>query len=316
MNNDVGTKLFMDAFYKYIEENDIEVTDDNINDLLHTFMDIYNEERRLILSGKKKKSDEEKISDLLEEATTCGDTKRAKQLVKRALKINPDHISAQLVWLDLLDDPIAQLEKLKEIQVKEKQRIAYFEKETGDKIDNYYLDLEGRDYLHILFDLCQTYLKCGMYRRALEVATEGVQLDPMDHPVFHNDIIALLLHLEDYEEVEQWLKGYQIKTPACLLFESIYSYKQEDLVGAKNKIEELCETAPNTRKILLQERISDRVIEKMMFDDSGVDLQEFMDIIRSYPFLFIENAYFDWMLKVMKKYKRATNKKQENILLN
>ena len=305
MNNDVGTKLFMEAFYKYIEENDIEVTDDNINDLLHTFMEIYNEDRRLILSGKKKKSDEEKIADLLEEATTSGDTKRAKQLVKRALKINPDHISAQLVWLDLLDDPIAQLEKLKELQAKEKQRIAYFEKETGQTIDNYYLDLEGRDYLHILFDLCQTYLKCGMYRRALEVAIEGVQLDPMDHPVFHNDVIALLLHLEDYEEVEQWLKGYQIRTPACLLFESIFSYKQEDLVSAQNKIEELCETAPNARKILLQEKISDRAIEKMMFDDSGVDLQEFMDIIRSYPFLFSENAYFDWMLKIMKKYKKV-----------
>lgn len=92
--------MFVEAFHKYANENNIELTEENINEYLQEFMEIYNQERRKILSGQLPKSDDEKIADLLEEENGC-EYIEAKRLVKKALKINPNHICAQLTMISL-----------------------------------------------------------------------------------------------------------------------------------------------------------------------------------------------------------------------
>ena len=106
MNKDIGTRLFMSAFEKYIEEQNIEITEDNMNDVLQEFITIYNDERMQIMSGKKEASDEEKIADLLDRAGACEDAKKAKQYVKKALKINPDDVGANLFLIHLENEPV------------------------------------------------------------------------------------------------------------------------------------------------------------------------------------------------------------------
>lgn len=318
MNKDIGTRLFMSAFEKYIEEQNIEITEDNMNDVLQEFITIYNDERMQIMSGKKEASDEEKIADLLDKAGTCEDAKKAKQYVKKALKINPDDVGANLFLIHLENNPVDQIEPLLELCVKEKQRLEYYQKETNEKIDNYYLDIEGRDYLHILFDMCQNYQKCGMFKKALEVAKEAIELDDLDHGAFHNDVISINLYFENYEETEQWLKGYQVPTPASCLFTSINAYKQGDLDKAVDQIEYLCENWPDISRLMCQDRLSEKTLEKMMTSENAMDMHEFMDIIHSCGFLFAENAYIDWMIEKMRQYKKkkTAKRKQQKSLLN
>ena len=166
------------------------------------------------------KSDDEKIADLLDEAYESSENK-AKKLVKKALEINPNHIPAQLFAIQFENNTVNRLIKLTELEEKERKRIEQYQLETGDTIENYHLDLNGRDYLKVVFELSQEFLVAGMYERAREVAKYGISLDSMDHPGFHKTIISLSLLLEDYEEAYSWLEGYEYDTPTSLLFNAI-----------------------------------------------------------------------------------------------
>lgn len=316
MNRDLGTKLFMEAFESYVHDNRIELNDSNMNDVLQKFIVIYNKDREKIINGEKSKSLEEKIADLLDEAAMSENAKKARSYVKKALKLNPDHIGAQLFLIDLEDSQIDKIGKLLELQAREKQRVDYFQREMGEEWDNYYLNIEGRDYLHILFDLCQTYIKCGMYNKALSVAIEAIHLDDLDHASFHNDVISILLYLEQFEEAEVWLNGYQVETPTKLLFDIVYNYKLGDLELAQDKVEQLSKEYPMIRKLMLQIKISERSIEKMLMSEQSQYIHEFMDVLRSSAYLFAENTMFDWIIDQMRKFKKTPNNKKGNILLN
>ena len=63
-----------------------------------------------------------KVTDLLDEAAMSENAKKARSYVKKALKLNPDHIGAQLFLIDLEDSQIDKIGKLLELQAREKQR--------------------------------------------------------------------------------------------------------------------------------------------------------------------------------------------------
>ena len=312
MHRDIGTKLFMEAFDRYIEETGIELTEENANEIFRQFMEIYNEERRLINAGEIEKSDDEKIADLLEEAFESGESK-AKKLVKKALEINPNHIPAQLFALQFEKNVIKRLEMLTTLEEKERNRLEQHHLDTGYEIDNYHLDLKGRDYLKIIFELCQEFLIAGMYARAREVAMYGVTLDDMDHPGFHKMIISLSLLLEDYEEAQSWLDGYEFDTPTSLLYKAILEYKQFDIPEATKYIHQICEKFPDVKRVMTQ-NLSEATIERMMVSDQSIYIEQFMQTIQECDFLFKENAMLDWMIETMKSYKKPKKEKTKTIL--
>lgn len=312
MHRDIGTKLFMESFNRYIEENGIELTEENADNILHEFMHIYNANRRKIMAGEIEKSDDEKISDLLEEAYEASETK-AKKLVKKALEINPDHIPAQLLAIQLENNAMNQLIKLTALEEKERVRLEKECLETGYEIDNYHLDLKGRDYLKIVFELCQQFIIMGMYARAREVAMYGLTLDDMDHPGFHKIIISLSLLLEDYEEAYSWLEGYEYDTPTSLLYKAILEYKQFEIDKAIKYIHQICEKYPDVKKSVTQ-NLSDSTIERIMMSDNAIYFQQFVETLQECSFLFNENAMFDWMIETMKAYKKPKKSKSKTIL--
>lgn len=290
------TEKIMKQFWEYVNEHDIEITDDNINDVMQEFIPIYNSNLKNKKEGLMELTDEEKAYDLYDEAIECEDYTKAKRLLKKSLKLKPDFLEAKMELALYKQDDIKVMKELHRLEKEEKDKLqkeGFFE----DKyISCFYGILETRPYIRLLHMIASRYHMRGCYKKAIEVYENIIILNENDNLGCRHSLMGLYALFEDKEKMDMILEKYPEKSVAPYLFQAVLYYKLGDYVTARKNLRNLYHLVPDLKKMF-----SGDIEDEDLISDAPAgyykpySLEEIIMLMSEQKALFLNESIFEWM---------------------
>lgn len=243
------TEKLMKQFWEYVEENNIEITDDNINDVMQEFVPIYNANLIKKRNGVLKLTDEEKAYDLYDEALKIEDHAKAKRLLKKSLKLKPDFLEAKMELALYIQDDVKMMKELHRLEKEEKaklQKEGFFSEEY---ISSFYGVIETRPYIRLLHMIAARYHIMGCHKKAIEYFENIITLNENDNLGCRYSLMGLYAFFEDKEKMDKILEKYPEKSVAPCLFQAVLYYKLGDYVTARKHLRNLYHLVPDFKKV-------------------------------------------------------------------
>ena len=234
----------INEMHKAMEEQQFE-NEMEANAFMQEFIQKYNKN---IMQGKSQKLD---AYDYLEMAENAIDQEEAIQNAKKALKLDPFCLDAELI---IAQNQAVDMEELKKkvekiIQKGEKQLVQRNIRKEEDA-GHFYGIFETRPYMRVRKEYLDLLIAQGRYGHAIREAEELIQLSENDNLGVRYLLMALYSCFEDEDKAINLIKKYPGDSALMLLPLIALYYKLEDTKKMKSYIRQLKKANPELQEAL------------------------------------------------------------------
>lgn len=297
------TEKVFKELHKYMKAHtDENMSEEELDDLMQTFMKQYNENLQYGNNIIAETADD--YLEMAEDATSKGE---ALKYAKKAVELELDNLDARRLVVDLTTEHPYEM-------IEEYQKLVVFGKEIMLKkgymdecaIGDYWGILETRPFMRLCANYMETLIECGMMRLAASVGEELIRYNTNDNLGIRYTLMHIYAYLEDEKCMLKLYEKYNEHEETQMLMPlSILYYKLGKLDQAEEYLKSLVKINKDTGRFLravLNDSL-EKYIDRM--SDIGYrpySIEEFIVELNEYTFLF-ENAmgYFDWSTYVIKR---------------
>lgn len=236
------TEKIFEEMQKSMNGKDFE-NEEQINEFMDGFIKNYNQRSR-----DNKNMDAYDFLEKAENASTAGE---AIRYAKKALKLNPYCLDAELVIAQARTEDIDELVKdVKKIiqkgEVQLKERGIQMEEEAG----SFYGILETRPYMRVRKAYLDLLLEQGRFRSAINEAEEMIRLSENDNLGVRYSLMALYCYFEEENKAMELFHKYPEDTAFMLLPLIALYYKMNDVKKMRKYIRNLMNRNHDLREAL------------------------------------------------------------------
>lgn len=241
------------AMQEFLEKN---VTEDMSVDEVNAFMQEHLTQINQSIPRLETQKDAKTAEDFLilaERAEGDGDIQEALRFVRKALKLDPNDLDAELMEIRLGEkNPLNVLKRLRLASDNGRRRLekeGYFDDE--ECIGEFWTILETRPYMRIRDNYVNALYAFGMLRQAAREAEDMIRLNETDNLGERFVLMHIYAALEDAQSAEALLEKYsehdegQMLLPLALLY-----YKLGDTKKAESYIKRLSKVVDETKKFI------------------------------------------------------------------
>lgn len=207
-----------------------------------------------------------------------------------ALKLYPQNIDAKLFLLSFEKNFINKLEKLNTLLEEETKKLendGYFKKEY---IGEFWLYLETRPYMKILYEKIKTLIELGRYKEAIAESEKMIKLCKHDNLGIRYILMGLYCILEDFKKFEKIYKKYNYDCMENNLMFAFYNFKKGDYITAKEYILKLKKQNPFLLLLATDSQLEKNLnrIDEKFLDENTMDIymEESINFFLEYNFIF------------------------------
>lgn len=186
---------------KYLVELD---TDENEGIKIKEYIEKYNMgETNSFEDGNEIKSD-----DLLDRAYCAETIEEQRRLAKKALKINPENLDAEVFLATLEDSPIKTIRKLENLRKNTEKKLeeeGFFDE---DCIGAFWGMVETRPYMRLLSCIITALKDLGRYTDAIEECEKVIKLNESDNMGVRYDLCGMYCQMERFDDLEKLIDKY------------------------------------------------------------------------------------------------------------
>lgn len=281
-----GAEDFMLKFDKYVKENDIQLSEENSEEELNKFIKIYNEQLKQKKQGTLSLNDWEKAEDYYEIALESDDYAYCKKMLKKAIKLNPEHIDAQVELASYIEDNVKRMNEYRKL---EKMALDILEK-NDITIDShkgsFYGVLETRPYIRLKYRIMLDYKDLRCYTLAIKEGEEIIQLNENDNLGARYELMALYAMLEQKEKAEELYERYEEDSVPMHLYLAALYFKFQDIKKCKEHIMRVKKLVPNAYKVFDPEKLDEEDQASMLGCYKAHSTQEIVIFMGAYMELF------------------------------
>ena len=235
-------------------------------------------------------SEESEAYGLLELAQDAETPAEAIRYAKKALKLDPGLLDAELIIVTTKDSSLGVMQKdleklLKKGEQQLRQQGITPEEDAGD----YYGLLETRPYMRVCHAYIDVLTLQNKLRRAAEAAENALHLNDNDNLGIRYNLMAIYAALEDQEKAESLYNRYPGEDTAFLLLPLIaLYYKLDDEKTARRYLKKLCsktEGAIDALKLIEDDAVDMDALMNMPYYQPYTK-QEILMSYGSSPFLY------------------------------
>lgn len=236
----------MKDLMKFIEENSSQAsTEEELKSLVESYVKMNKTKIPEQMTEDRAKTSD----DYMELAADAEELDSALKYARKALKLDPDNLEAELFVADYsATSPMDNLKKAKRAVAHGTDvmtRQGYMDKEYEGE---FWLVYETRPYMRILNHYVEALIECGMMKRAASECENILKLNTNDNMGSRYTLMHLYAHLEMEDEALELHKRYKEDFAQMLLPLSVLYYKKEDLSKASRYLTRLVKANPDTRK--------------------------------------------------------------------
>ena len=247
------------------------------------------------------------LVELAEKKLDEGDEQGALRLARKALKMDPDHLDAEMIVLNgESDDPETFLTRLRQLTDKGKlslQKQGFFDE---DCIGKFWQILETRPYIRLKAQYAFALMEIGKIRAAAREAEEIIALNNDDNMGNRFFLMHLYAFLEDAQGAERLMSRYgDIDEGGMLLPITLMYYKLGDTARAEKYLRRLVKSNKETKAFVrdvfggITEKLAAAVDERGGYvpfteEELACFCDEYIRIYDSAPY------FFNWVAKELK----------------
>ena len=236
--------------------------------------------------------------ELLRLARSTSDPRLAVEYAKRALKMEPENLSAQIIIAKHNSEtPDELLEKLREItgraSVSMKQK-GYFK---NDVLGRFWYKAETRQYLLLLKEVISLLTVCGKLKAAADMCNYMLRLCAEDTPGARFYLFNIYAFLEDEKSAMELFERFPDNDPLVLMSLSVMYYKLDNLTESEKyllRLRRYNKAAGQFFNVLAKGDLSEYMTDGSS-DYSRTPINELVDGYPFYNFLLASvPTYVNW----------------------
>lgn len=293
MQNDKDIKELINFINEHSSD---DASEEEINALLDQFMKEHNQKPLKAMTEKDAKTSE----DFMELAGKAKSLEDGLKFARKALKLDPDNLDAELFVADYsATDSIDNLKKA-QIVVNHAEKLmedgGYLTKEYEGE---FWLVLETRPYMRVLHHYFDALVECGMMTRAVEQGEKMLRLCASDNLGIRHSLMHIYAYLELEEKALALYKKFDETSETMFLLPlSVLYYKLNDTKTAKIYLNKLIRSNKDTKRFfkILGTNEFEKVANSMPpFGFRPFTIEELIIDLQENSFLFTENlTYIEW----------------------
>lgn len=297
----------MKKMHEFLEQHATQdMSTEQINALLQEFTQHYNDNLPEPVTEKTARTADDYL-ELAQEAEEDDQIANALKYAKKALKLDPDNLDAELLVAQYgASDPVDLLKKVERVLSHGDQlmkREGFMEEEN---IGHFWGILETRPYMRLKGTYMHILVECGMTGKAVREGEEMIRLCENDNPGVRYTLMHLYALLDREEDALALHRKYDGQEETQMLLPlSILYFKKGDLSAAEKYLRKLAKVNKDTAKFFKAFREDN--LEKYLDDMSGYGyrpftIEELAVEMMENEFLFrFVPAYFIWAQEQLKR---------------
>ena len=214
------TEKVLRELHKVMEEREF-ANEAEANEFLNQFMQEYNAN-----IGKKTTPD---VYDYLEMAEEAFDAKEAIRYAKKALKLDPYCLDAEMIIAKAKSEDMEALKKnMEKVICKGEEQLVQRNISKEENAGIFYGIFETRPYMRARKEYLDLLIEQGRYRHAIREAEELIRLNENDNLGIRYRLMALYSYFEDSDSANALLTKYPEESAFMLLPVIALYYKMEN----------------------------------------------------------------------------------------
>lgn len=226
----------------------------------------------------------EEAEDYYFDALETNDLDKQDELLEKCLKLNPEHLDANILLTINDYPPYYAIEKLQELERAEKRKL---KKEDLYQPGRMYGIFETRPYMRCLLHIAQSACDAGMYKIALKYFELILKLNPNDNMGVRYVIPGLYLYYDKRKSLEKLIDFYQEETAEMEIALAFMLIKEGDFESGINYLLDIYDANDFYKKL----------VEKLINEDSDLDADETI-FLRTFSMVFASNPIYHHYLTI------------------
>ena len=243
------TEKVFKAFDEYTKIHGSPSSEEELNEMLHTFMQGYNS----TLSGAERltSATAKTADDYLELAEHADSMEEALRYAKKALKLEPDNLDAEVLAAALSTkdhfDRLKKLEKVVEHGNQLMRQAGYFDEEYIGEFWGFH---QTRPYMRLRQAYADMLIDVCMFDAAVCECEDMLRLSENDNIGARYTLMHLYALLGAEEKALKLLEKYDEEGAMMLLPLSVIYYKKKNLTEALKYLKKIVKKNPDMKKFL------------------------------------------------------------------
>lgn len=288
---------------KFIESNSSDVdNEEELNDLISSYLKAQNSKVQTRMTEKDARTSD----DYMELAEDAKDLESALKYARKALKLDPDNLEAELFVADYsatsVLDNLNKAKRAVDHGTDVMTRQGYMNKENEGE---FWLLFETRPYMRILKHYVEALIECGMMKKAASECENILRLNTNDNMGARYTLMHLYALLEMEDQALELHKRYKEDSTLMLLPLSLLYYKQDDYSKASRYLTRLVKANPDTRlffRIIGTDEFTKIAKNMNSFGYRPNTIEEFVISLEENSFAFEgATAFFEWASEQLRK---------------
>lgn len=306
------TEKMFKQLHKFIDENGGEnLSEEEMEKLTQVFVDNFNKGLyRDVMDVTEETA--ETSDDFIQLAEESEDYVKALKYARKALKLNPDNLDAELFIAFNNAESAFEMQKKLQVILKHGNEIMEKEGYFVEDMGHFWGILETRPYMRVRFEYLMTLLRCGMFKKAINECEGILKLNESDNLGVRYILLNLYTFFEDEEKSAQLQKRYALSYESQgLLSLSFLQFKLGNFIKSKNYLKKLEQINKDTKKFLkliYNGKIHDYIMESDDYGYSPNTMSELVYTFKENQYLYNVPEYFEWGYLELKKKKAKTVK--------
>ena len=302
------TEKAFKAMHEFLAKNATEdMSMDEVNEMLGKFMEQYNSNIPEDVTEKTAKTADDFV-ELALAAQEEDDIPEALRFARKALKIDPDNLDAELIVAVYGGAKYYDTVKRLERAVAKGTKIMEKEGYMTDSVGNFWGVLETRPYMRLRTEYAKALLEFGMYRRAIAEFEELIRLCDNDNMGNRYTLMHLYAFMEMKEEALALHEKYENSDEAQMLMPlAMMYYKTGDRDNAEKYLKRIAKSNKDLLKFVKafnNDELHKYVSEMDHMGYRPYSIEELITEMAENSTLFrLMWTFFDWAEDVLKKRK-------------
>lgn len=301
-------KMFSDL-QNYLNSQDFNISDEeDLNEKVQEFMKQYNSSIPDELTEKTAKTSD----DFLELSENAENKASALKYAKKALKLDPDNLDAEMRVADLgSKDELDHLRKVEKIVDHGQQLMEQGGFMTEDTIGDFWQTIGTRPYIRCLIGYAHALQENGMIKRAISTYEEVLRLNTDDNMGARYSLMHLYALMEDEESSLALFSRYEGEDTMFLLPLSLLYFKLENLEKSEEYLQRLVKANKDTKRFfrgIVNDSLEDDIAKLSGWGYRPGTIEELLvDIMENQEAFTSSPSYIIWANNILKKRKKKGN---------
>ncbi len=307
------TEKIFKELHAFLEERGLmDMSKEEAQQAIDEFMQMHNIAPRVPLTESTAKT----ADDYFELAAASGSKPKALKYLKKAIKLDPDHIDAlRSMAMFTYKNHWDLLNKLQEVVEHGKKVMQQKGWDAQEYIGDYWLITETRPYMRAKADYINVLFGSGMLRKAAAECEELLRLCEGDNLGIRHKLMHIFAILEEKDKALALHKKFDEHNETQMLLPlSILMFKLGEMDLAADYLKRLASSNKDTKKFikLVMQYGAQELIERFYDEDEipqcyhPFTMDEFVMEINEYPDMFsLSEGYFYWAHEELKPKRQA-----------